>query len=181
VDNVLKKGAKGVLPIMEDAEKAFEEVKNLEDRKTGGEPDYYGEKDGYIANFKKIILMVMKAASEKFSRTLVMEQEILSNFSDSIMQLYAAESVLLRVKKMESLKGEDEIKFYKDMLDVVVFEAADRIAKTIKDATCSFAYGEVRELLEKGIHHFTGVAGVNVKEARRRIADRMIDENRYCF
>jgi alkylation response protein AidB-like acyl-CoA dehydrogenase len=181
VDNVLKKGAKGVLPVMEDAEKAFEEVKKLKDQKTGGEPDYYAEKDGYIANLKKIILMVIKAASEKFSRTLVMEQEILSNISDSIMQLYAAESVLLRVKKMESFKGEDEIKDYKDMLDVIVYDAAALIAKSIKDATYSFAYGEVRELLEKGIHHFTSVAGVNVKEARRRIADRMIDENRYCF
>ena len=92
-----------------------------------------------------------------------------------------AESVLLRVKKMESLKGEDEIKVYKDILDVVVYDAASRIGKCLKDATCSFAYGEVRELLEKGIYHFTRVAGVNVKEARRRIADRMIDENRYCY
>jgi len=180
VDNVLKKGAKGILPIMEDAEKAFEEIKNLKEVKTN-ERGYYEEKGGYIANFKKLVLMILKAASDKYSRKISLEQEILANISDSVMQMYAAESLMLRVKKMESLKGEDEIKVYRDMLDVFVFDAAAKIGKSVKDATYSFAFGEVRELLEKGIAHYTAVAGVNVKESRRRIADRMIDENRYCF
>jgi hypothetical protein len=143
--------------------------------------DYFGEKDLYIANFKKVILMVLKAASDKFSRTLMLEQEILCNLADSIMHLYAAESVLLRVKKMVSLKREDEIRVYRDILDVVVYDAAARIGKCLRDATYSFAFGEIRGLLEKGIAHYTGVAGVNVKEARRRIADHLIDENRYCL
>jgi hypothetical protein len=67
------------------------------------------------------------------------------------------------------------------MADVFVYDAAARIAKFAKDTTYSFAYGEVRDLLEKGIANFTRVAGVNVKEARRRIADQLIAENKYCF
>jgi len=180
VDNILKKGAKGILPIMEEAEKAFEEIKNLKEEKTG-ELGYYEEKGGYIANFKKLVLMILKAASDKYSRKIFLEQEILANISDGVMQMYAAESLMLRVKKMESIKGEDEIKVYRDILDVFVFDAAAKIGKSVKDATYSFAFGDVREQLEKGIDHYTAVAGVNVKEARRRIADRMIDENRYCF
>lgn len=180
VDNILKKGAKKVLPIFELAEKAFQEVKGL-----NGAPvpaaGYFEEKDQYVANLKKVVLMLLKAASEKFNRTLVTEQEILSNISDCIIQVYAAESVVLRLKKMEAMKGEEACKLYRDMADVFVYDAAARIAKFAKDTTYSFAYGEVRELLEKGISHFTWVAGVNVKEARRRIADRLIDENRYCF
>lgn len=180
LDNVLKKAARSVLPIYEQAEQAFEEIKNLKAEKTA-ELEYYEEKGRYMANFKKLILMTVKAAADKFTRTIVQEQEVLCSISDAIMQLYAAESTMLRVKKMESLKREDEIKVYRDILDVFVFDAAARIAKSIKDATCSFALGETRELLEKGIAHYTSVAGVNVKEARRRIADRMIDENRYCY
>jgi hypothetical protein len=125
--------------------------------------------------------MLLKAASEKFSRTLVQEQEILMNLSDSIIQLYAAESVLLRVKKMQSLKSEDQFKVYQDILDVFVYNAAANIRKHARDAAYSFAFGEVREWLEKGIERYTQVAGVNVKESRRRIADLLIDENRYCF
>ena len=165
---------------MEEAEKAFEEVKNIKETEHK-EEEYYAQKSRYIQNFKKIALMLMKAASEKFTRTLVQEQEILTNISDIVMQLYAAESVMLRVKKMESLKGEDEIKVYRDMLDVFVFDSAAIINKSAKDATYSFAFGEERDLLAKAIKHFTCVAPVNVKESRHRIADQLIDENRYCF
>ena len=180
VDAMIKKGAKKVIPLNEEAEKVFEEIKNLNGAATG-ELGYYEEKALYVANFKKLIQMLLKSVSEKFTRTLVFEQEILSNLSDCIIQLYAAESVLVRVKKMEPIKGEEGIKIYKDMLDVFVYDVAARIAKYASDVTYSFAFGETRELLEKGIAHYTKVAGVNVKEARRRIADQLIDESRYCF
>jgi hypothetical protein len=168
-----------VLPVFEEAAKAEEEVKAGTFAPIPG--DYFGEKDLYVANFKKVTLLLLKAVSEKFTRKLVLEQEILSNISDCIIQLYAAESVVLRLKKMEGKKSEDELKLYRDMVDVFVFDAAARIAKFARDVTYSFAFGEVRELLEKGIAAYTSVAGVNVKEARRRIADKLIDENRYCY
>jgi alkylation response protein AidB-like acyl-CoA dehydrogenase len=180
VDAMLKKGAKGVLPLNEEAEKAFEEVRAGAEVKLDG-MEYFEEKAFYIKNFKKIILMLLKSASEKFSRTLVQEQEILMNLSDGLIQLYAAESVLLRVKKMQSLKSEDQFKVYQDILDVFVYNTAASIRNNARDATYSFAFGEVREMLEKGIERFTHVAGLNVKESRRRIADLLIDENRYCF
>jgi len=180
VDSVLKKGAKKVLPVMEVAEKAFEEVKAMKGPAAPAE-GWFEEKDQYVANLKKVVLMLLKAASEKFNRTLVKEQEILSNISDCIIQVYVAESVVLRLKKMEAMKGDEACKIYRDMADVFVYDAAARIAKFAKDTTYSFAFGEVRDLLEKGISNFTWVAGVNVKEARRRIADQLIDENKYCF
>ena len=180
VDNILKKGARKVLPIMEEAEKAFAEVKEMNsyEAKASG---YMEEKERIISGFKKITLMLLKAASEKFTRRLVHEQEILTNISDCIIQLYAAESVVLRLKKLGSIKTEEELGLYRDMTDVIVYDAAARIGKYASDATYSFAQGETRELLEKGISLFTGVPPVNVKEARRRIADRLIEENRYCF
>ena len=180
VDAVIKKGAKGVLPINGEAEKAFEEVRSGAGVRSDN-LDYFEEKALYISNFKKLTLMLLKSASEKFSRSLVQEQEILMNLSDNIMQLYVAESLLLRVKKMQSLKAEEQFKVYQDILDVFVYDSAALIRKNARVAAYSMAFGDVRELLEKGIERFTKVAGVNVKEARRRIADLLIDENRYCF
>ena len=180
VDNVLKKGAKGVLPIFELAEKAFQEVKTLKGTPAPAS-GYFEEKDRYVASFKKVVLMLLKAASDTFTRQLVHEQEILSNISDCIIQTYAAESVVLRLKKMEALKGEGGTALYRDMADVFVYDVAARIRKFASDSANSFAEGETGELLEKGISYFTSVAPVNVKAARRRIADRLIEENRYCF
>jgi len=134
-----------------------------------------------VANFKKVVLMLLKSASDTFGRKLGHEQEVLSNISDCIIQTYAAESVVLRLKKMESLKGEGETALYRDMADVFVYDVAALIRKFASDSANSYAESETGEQLEKGISYFTSVAGVNVKEARRRIADRLIEENRYCF
>lgn len=180
VDNVIKKGAKGVLPIDGEAEAAFEEVKGLKGAPAFAE-GYYEEKDRVVANLKKVVLMLCKSASDHFARKLVQEQEILSNISDCIIQTYAAESVVLRLKKMESLKGEAECALYRDISDVFVYDTAARVAKFAVDAANSFAGGEQADLLRKGIGAFTSVAPVNVKEARRRIADKLIEENRYCY
>ena len=180
VDNILKKGAKKVLPVFELAEKYFQETKAL-----NGTPKpaqgYFEEKEQVVAGFKKVVLMLLKSVSDYFGRHLVHEQEVLSNISDCIIQTYAAESVVLRVKKMEMLKGEGGSALYRDMADVFVYDAAARIRKFASDSANSFAEGETGELLQKAISHFTSVAPVNVVEARRRIADRLIEENRYCF
>jgi len=180
-DTVLKRAAKGVLPVMEEGQKAYDEMAGLGETTPLKEEEYFEQKSRHIRNFKKIALVLMKTVSEKFAKTLVSEQEILNNISDIIMHIYAADSVRLRVQKLEAIKGEENIKVYKDILDVYVYDAAARIRKYAMDAVYSFAFGEVRETLLKGIRHFTCVGGVNVKEARRRIADRLTGENRYCF
>jgi alkylation response protein AidB-like acyl-CoA dehydrogenase len=180
-DTILKRAAKGVLPVMEEAQKAYDEINGPGEETVPEEEEYYQQKARYIRNFKKVALVLMKTVTEKFSRTLVYEQEILNNISDIVMHIYAAESVCLRVQKLEPIKGEENIKVYRDILDVYIYDAASRIGKCALDTVYSFAFGEVRETLLKGIRTCTLVEGVNVKEARRRIADRLIEENRYCF
>jgi hypothetical protein len=49
------------------------------------------------------------------------------------------------------------------------------------DAVCSFVHGDELSVMTDRIEMFTKVAPVNVKEARRRIADRLIGENKYVF
>ena len=179
-DTIMKRGARGNIPLMEEAEKAMEELAGLTDEKTGDE-SYYEQKKRYIKNFKKLALVLMKTAQDKFARKLVLEQEIINNISDIIMQLYGAESAILRVQKLEGIKGETAVEVYKHILDVFVYDAAGRISKYARDGIYSFAYGDTRNLLLKGVEHYTCVEGVNVKEARRSIADMLISENRYCF
>ena len=178
-DTIMKRGAKGEIPLMDEAQKVFDEIPALEEEDFE-DKDYFEKNNNYVRNFKKVALMLMKAASEKFARKLIMEQEILNNLSDIIMLLYGAESTLLRVKKLESIKGET-FELYQKILEVFIYDAAHMIKKLGLDAIYSFAYGDVRDLLLKGLDHYTAIAPVNVKEARRNIADHLISENRYCF
>lgn len=180
VDTLLKRGAKGEFDLYGEAEQV---VKNLAELPEEPEklPDYYGKKKQYVKHFKKVALLLIHIASEKFERQLVHEQEILNNIADIIIQIYVAESTMLRVEKLESMKGEENIKIYRDILNVFVYDAAGIINKCGLDAIHSFADGLEKGLLLKGIKYYTEVEGVNVKEARRRIADKLIEDNRYNF
>jgi alkylation response protein AidB-like acyl-CoA dehydrogenase len=180
-DTVLKRAAKKEIPIMDEAQKVMAEISGLKAQANEIVDDYYKTREVSIRNFKKTVLILLKAVSEKFTKTLVMEQEIMNNISDIIMLLYAAESTLLRLKKLEKIKSDESQKIYRDILDVFVYDAAVLIRKFGSDAVNSFAFGETRDLLKKGIDYWTDVEGINVRDARRRIADTLISENRYCF
>jgi len=179
-DTVLKRAARKEIPIMEEAQKALDEIPGLKFGDIKG-LDYNKKKKIYIKNFKKAALILLKSVSDKFTKSLVIEQEILNNISDIIMLLYAAESAFLRLQKLEKIKNEESIKIYRDILDVFVNDAAFSIRKFGLDAINSFAFGETKDLLIRGIEYYTAVEGVNVRDARRRIAVQLISENRYCF
>ena len=179
-DTVLKRAARKEIPVMEEAQKALDEIPGLKSVDMKGQ-DYFSVKGTYIRNFKKAALILLKSVSDKFTKTLVLEQEILNNISDVIMLLYAAESAMLRLQKMEKIKNPESVKIYRDILDVFVFDAASSIRKFGLDTIYSFTFGDMKDLLVKGIEYYTRVDAVNVRDARRRIADLLISENRYCF
>jgi alkylation response protein AidB-like acyl-CoA dehydrogenase len=158
-------------------------LKGLEDPKDDRIPEgYYREKKFFIKNFKKATLLLLGEVSEVFKRNLTTEQEILFNISDMIMQVYASESALLRLEKLETIKGAEATGIYKDIVDVFIYDAADLIHKAGKDAINSFA--EQEEDYEKLMGYMlklSAVKPINVKEARRRIAARLIADNRYSF
>ncbi|MCD4665029.1 MAG: hypothetical protein K8R68_07130, partial [Bacteroidales bacterium] len=158
-------------------------VKNLNHEVDANVPkeNYFSEKRYYVGNFKKVALLLMGTLSEKMERNFLSEQEILSNISDVIMIVYGAESAMLRVKKLEAMKGEEAVRNYKDMLDVYVYDSACNINKYAKDAINSFVTGKEQEIMLDRIDILSKVCPVNVKEARRRIADKLIDENKYCY
>ncbi len=179
-DTTIKKALKSGFDVVRYANHIIKDLDEKPDDEIT-ELSYYEEKRKCIKNFKKTVLLLLGAVSEKFERKLVEEQEILFNISDIIIQIYAAESTLLRIEKLESMKGEEYIKIYKDILDVFVYDAANIVHKAALDAINSFTEGDEQKILLERINMFTKTTPVNVKEARRRIADKLIDDNRYNF
>jgi hypothetical protein len=180
VDMLLKRAMKGELDLMTPAQKVAAELMSVPDFIADDDALFAAEKK-YIANFKKAILMVAGAAVQKLMMQLSKEQEVLMNIADMIIDLYVAESTLLRVEKLVGMKGEAACGLQLDMLRTYLFDAADRINKAGKDAICSFAEGDELRLMLMGIKRFTKVEPYNTKMSRQRIAQKMIDENKYCF
>jgi len=178
-DTAIKKDQKGEFDLFGPARKILKGVSKLEEKEIPEE--YYEEKKLYIRNFKDAILMVIQAMSDKFKKNLINEQEIMMNIADMMLQVYAAESTLLRIEKLEKMKGEKFIQVYKSILDVFIYDASNIMLKSGLDAISSFIDGKELETLHKGLVYYTKVRPVNVKDARREIADRLIYDNRYTF
>ncbi len=178
VDTTMKRAMKGDFDLFGEAEKVFAGASALTDGKKDGE-SYADEKLRYTSNFKKVALMLIYAASKQFDKKLVQEQEVLNNISDIIMETYVAESLAMRVIKLETMRGVDQI--YRDMADIYLFNAASKIKKSAFDAAYSTFTGNEAETLAAAADRLTRVAGVNLKDAGRRIADKLIADNAYKF
>ena len=133
-----------------------------------------------VNNFKKTILLTAGAAAQKLMMQLEKEQEILMNIADMAIDTFVAESLLLRVMKLAE-NGSVNIDIYKDILNCYLYDAADRIHKNGKDAINSFAEGDEQRMILMGLKRFTKAQPFNSKDARRRIADKLISDKRYSL
>lgn len=180
VDTAMKRAMKGDFDLFGEAAKLMNSLATLTDGKKAGE-NYHEKKMRYIRNFKNIILLMISGASARFEKKLVTEQEVLNNISDMMMETYASESTALRVQKLEGMKGVDATTIYRDILDVNVYDTAEKVRKAACDAVYSFASEEEVAPLIHAIEVLTKVQGLNVKDARRRIAAKLIADNTYKF
>lgn len=180
VDTAMKRGMKGDFDLAGKSETVAANPDAAFEKEVAGE-GYFAGKRRILRNFKNAILLVMHGASNAYGRNLVQEQEVLNNLSNMITELYVAESTALRVEKMESIKGESYTAMYKRILDVLVYDTAGLIEKNGQDAIFSFASGPDADKLVEAVRKFTNVKGVNVKESRRMIADKLIEDNSYKF
>jgi alkylation response protein AidB-like acyl-CoA dehydrogenase len=180
VGELLKRGMKGEIDLLTPAKEVAKELMGIPDFGSVS-MDYFEEKHKLVVNFKKAILMVAGAALQKYTTEFQNEQEILMNVADMLMYTYAAESMMLRIEKLNGMYDEEKMKLYKNMLDVFMYDTASRINKIGVDAVNSFAEGDERQAMLMGMKRFTKVNPVNVRDARRMIADKLIEDNRYNF
>jgi alkylation response protein AidB-like acyl-CoA dehydrogenase len=179
VDTLMKRAMKGEIKLFEEIEKVLADIKSTEIYNPTG--NYYTDYQNINNNFKKATLMVIGLASNHFNRKLEPEQEISVNISDMMMYLYGSESTALRIEKLEKQKGADFVEIYKDILDVYASDAAVSIYKNGIDAIASFLDEKDLKEYSQYLHKLTSIPVVNVKAARRRIADKLIDDNKYSF
>lgn len=177
-DTAMKRAMKGDFDLFGEAEKLFAGLESLTGEKPA-EESYFAEKYRYLKNFKKIILLCMHAATKQFGKNLVNEQEVMNNITDMMMEAYLSESLALRIEKLEDRRG--MVTEYRDILDVNIYDTAGKIRKSAADAVYSIDLKESVTGLIKAVELLSKVEGVNIRNSRRRIADKLIADNMYKF
>jgi alkylation response protein AidB-like acyl-CoA dehydrogenase len=181
VDMLFRRALKGAIDIVGPAWDVQKELASMPsfDRPEGT----YGEEIKAIKEFKKATLMVTGAAAKQQMDghlNLKEEQEIVMNAADMIIDTFLAESLLLRVQKLrETNQKPASQEIYDNILRVFITDATARIHKNGTDALVSFAEGDLLKTMLMGLKRFTKYPPVNVKNARRLIADSLIEANEY--
>ncbi len=178
VDMMLKRAMKGKLDLMGPAMAVSKELMSIPE--FGNEDDSpFAKERKAITNMKKAILMTAGAAVQKLMMTIQDEQEILMNLADMAIETYAAESTLLRVMKLSDKQGAAASSLQIDMLRCYLNDAVDKVNKAGKEAINAFADGDEQRMMLLGLKRFTKMEPFNSKDARRRIAAKLIAENKY--
>ena len=181
VGQVLKKAIKGELDIMGPAMRIQEELMEI--------PDFGEESDGSefyweykaIAKAKKAILLTAGAAAQKFMMELEKQQEILMNIADMAIDVFAAESAILRTDKLIELNGKEESLLQIQMTKAYLSDAMERINIAGKHAITGFAEGDELRMMLLGLKRFTKYEPLNTIAIRKEVADQIISANSYCF
>jgi hypothetical protein len=106
---------------------------------------------------------------------------VLMNLADMLIEGYVAESVLLRVEKLIAQRGEKACEIEKEMAIIYLHEAIEKAASAGKSAVTSFAEGDELRLMILGLKRFTKIDPYNLKNARRKVADYVIEKGKYPF
>lgn len=181
VDMLLKRAMKGRLDLMGPAMAVSKEIMSIPDFSSEDADTPFAVEKKILKNLKKAILMVAGAAVQKFMMQLPDEQEVIMDIADMGIELYVAESVLLRVEKLAQLRGLEQVSLQYKMAQVYLYEAVENIARSGRSAITSFAVSDELRVMLMGLKRFTKAEPVNLKQLRREIADHFIAQNSYTF
>lgn len=181
VDMLLKRAMKGRLDLMGPAMAVSKEIMSIPDFSSEDTDTPFAVEKKILKNLKKAILMVAGAAVQKFMMQLPDEQEVIMDIADMGIELYVAESVLLRVEKLAQLRGLEQVSLQYKMAQVYLYEAVENIARSGRSAITSFAVSDELRVMLMGLKRFTKAEPVNLKQLRREIADHFIAQNSYTF
>ncbi|GAB3014994.1 acyl-CoA dehydrogenase family protein [Niabella terrae] len=180
LDMTLKRAMQGRLDLMGPAMAVQQELMSIPDFGSGPEVAFEAEKK-LVAGFKKAILMVAGAAVQKLMTKIESEQEVLMALADMAINCFHAESILLRTEKLNATVGAEKTQVQLAMTRTFLYDAADAIHKSGKDAINAFAEGDEQRMLLMGLKRFTKAAPFNTKEARREIAAALLDAGKFRF
>jgi len=182
VGMLVKKAMKGHVDLLGPAMKVQEELMGIPDFNTPDYSELFAEEKEIVAKLKKVFLMVAGAAVQKYGPDLDNHQQLLMAASDILIEIYMAESTILRTEKLAQSKGQENVKEQIAMAQLYLYKAVDIVNAKGKEGIASFSEGDEQRMLLMGLKRFTKYTNLpNVVALRETIAAKLIAENEYCY
>ncbi len=182
VGMLVKKAMKGHVDLLGPATAVANELLGIPSFETPDYSELFSEEKLMIAKLKKTFLMVAGAAVKKFGPELEDQQQLLIAAADILIEIYMAESAILRTEKNAKRFGEDSQSVQIAMSKLYLYHAVDIIEEKGKESIISFAEGDEQKMMLMGLKRFTKYANYpDIVDLRNEIAEKVKTENKYCF
>jgi alkylation response protein AidB-like acyl-CoA dehydrogenase len=182
VGMLIKKAMKGHVDLLGPATAVGEELLGIPSFDTPDYSELFAEEKEMIAKLKKVFLMVAGGAIQKYGPDLEEHQQLLMAASNILIEIYMAESALLRTEKNAKRFGKEAQEIQIAMSQLYLYNAVDIITKNGKEGIISFAEGDEQRMMLMGLKRFTKyVNHPNVIALRNTIAEKIKAEDKYCF
>ena len=178
---LMKSAMSGRLALLPAAQALMDEVLSPQIGSFDDDDTVLAAEQKLAQNAKKVALMTLGTAAQKYMMKLADQQEILMGIADVIMDTYAMESAILRTRKLVASQGEESSARYLDITRVFCNDAVERIEARAKNTLAGMSEGDELRTLLAALRRFTKLQPMNTIAARQRIADDMIAANRYMF
>ncbi len=173
----LRKALKGELPLLQKAQTLQEELMMLMPQEVGNEP--LDQEKMLVQNGKKIALLLLGLAAQKYGKELEKEQEILVNISDMISNVYAMESTVLRTEKAISKTGVDQNSLKLKYTQVFCQEAFNRIEADAKETLIGVEQGDTLRVMLSSLRKLTRYTPINVISVKREVAKTLLEVEKF--
>lgn len=126
--------------------------------------------------------MVAGSAVQKYGPDLDSHQQLLMAAADILIEIYMAESTILRTEKLAKKEGENKVQEQIAMAKLYLYKAVDIVNLRGKEGIASFSEGDEQRMMLMGLKRFTKYTNLpNVVALREKIAEKLVAENSYCF
>lgn len=180
VKMMLKKALTGEIDLLGPAKAVAKELMSIPSFKSSSK-QFFDEEKKVLMNLKKASLMIAGAATKKLGEKLAEEQEVMMNVANMIIEIYMLESALLKTEKLVEKDGEVAHKEKVAMTTLYSHHAVEEIHKNGKEALYAISEGDEQRMMLMGLKRFTKTQPTNLKELRRQVAKKLIEEKQYCF
>ncbi len=182
VGMLIKKAMKGHVDLLGPAMKVQEELMGIPSFDTPDYSELFSEEKEMIGKLKKAFLMVAGAAVQKYGMDLDNHQQLLTAAADMLIEIYMAESTVLRTEKLAKKEGEDKVQEQIAMAKLYLYKAVDIVTLKGKESIISFAEGDEQRMMLMGLRRFTKYTNMpNIVAIRELITTKLVRENQYCF
>lgn len=182
VGMLVKKAMKGHVDLLGPASEVQAELMGIPSFETPDYSELFAEEKEMIGKLKKAFLMVAGGAVQKYGPDLDGHQQLLMAAADILIEIYMAESTILRTEKLAKTKGEAAVKEQIAMAQLYLYKAVDIITQKGKEGIVSFAEGDEQRMMLMGLRRYTKYTNMpNVVGLREIITSKLVAENAYCF